>query len=252
VQKLSVVIITYNEERNIGRCLQSVQDITDDIVVVDSFSTDRTEDICKEYPQLRFIQREWQGYAKTKNFANQHARHDYILSLDADEVVSVDLKKSIQEIGQFVGVYEFSRLSNYCGTWIKHCGWYPDKKIRLFPKNIVQWEGDFVHETLKVPANLSTKHVQGDILHYTYYTIEEHVSQSNKFSTIAANELIAKGKPVFFMQLFIKPIAKFIRNYFLKLGFLDGFYGFIICQGAAHETFLKYAKAWHLKRSGRK
>ena len=138
---LSVVIITYNEERNIGRCLDSIKDIADDIVVVDSFSTDKTEEICIPY-NVNFIKRSWEGYSLTKNFANKQAKHDWIFSIDADEALSEELKHSIMQAKK-IGInqtYEICRLTNYCGHWIRHSGWYPDIKLRIFDRGTSDWQ----------------------------------------------------------------------------------------------------------------
>lgn len=251
--KLSVVIITFNEERNIGRCLESVRDVADDIVVVDSYSTDKTKSICASFG-ARFIEHAFEGHIQQKNFAMTQAKYPHQLSLDADEALSEELKNEVMRVKENWDAdgYRMNRLANYCGKWIWHCGWYPDPKLRLYDSRKGKWGGLDPHDKFELTQGSKTAFLKGDILHYTYYTVEEHVAQSNKFSSIAARVLIEKGKTVYFIQLIINPIAKFIRNYILRLGFLDGFYGFIICQGAAHETFLKYVKAWQLKKSGGK
>lgn len=251
--ELSVVIITYNEERNIGRCLESVKDVADEIVVVDSHSDDRTVEICESYG-ARVVLHAFEGHIAQKNYAISQALYPHQLSLDADEALTDELRQEILRVKKNweLDGYRMNRLANYCGKWIRHSGWYPDTKLRLYDSRKGAWGGENPHDKFIMNQGSKTGHLRGDLLHYTYYTIQEHVIQSDKFSSIAANEIIRKGKPLYFVQLFINPIAKFIRNYFLKLGFLDGFYGFIICQGAAHETFLKYVKAWHIRRSGRK
>jgi glycosyltransferase involved in cell wall biosynthesis len=253
VIKLSVVIITFNEERNIGRCLESVKTVADEIVVVDSLSEDNTKTICEAHG-ARVIEHPFEGHIRQKNFAMSCAAYPHQLSLDADEALSEDLQREILKVKnnwQQDG-YRMNRLSNYCGRWIRHCGWYPDTKLRLYDSRKGAWGGIDPHDKFELTPGAKTGFLRGDILHYTYYTIEEHVEQSNKFSTIAAVAMIKKGKPVFCFQLILNPIAKFIRNYILRLGFLDGFYGFIICQNTAHETFLKYVKARHIKKSVRK
>lgn len=239
---LSVVIITLNEERNIGRCLESIQGIADDIVVVDSFSSDQTENICKKY-SLNFIQRKWEGYSSTKNFANTQAKHDWILSLDADEALSDELKRSILELKkkEVFATCTFNRLTNYCGSWIKHCGWYPDKKLRIFDRRITSWKGD-IHEELVHNKPVSTIHLAGDCLHYSYYTVEEHYKQADKFSTLSAANMFAKGKSSSGFQANVRAAAKFLRNYIFKLGFLDGGKGYVVCRITAYETWQKYHK----------
>ncbi|MEI6815629.1 MAG: glycosyltransferase family 2 protein [Bacteroidota bacterium] len=241
--KISVVIITFNEELNIGRCLDSVKDIADEIVVVDSFSTDRTEAICKEYG-VRFIKNKFDGHIEQKNFAAMQATNDHILSLDADEALSETLKQSIIHVKnnwQADG-YCMNRIANYCGKWIRHSGWYPDTKNRLVDRRKGRWGGMNPHDRFIINNETNIVHLKGDILHYTYYSVDEHIIQVNKFSTIGAQSLHDKGIKSGWIKIFIKPISKFIRNYFLKAGFLDGYSGYIICRITAFETFLKYLK----------
>jgi (heptosyl)LPS beta-1,4-glucosyltransferase len=149
--KISAVILTFNEEKNIERCLDSLVGVVDEIIVMDSFSTDYTEKICLRY-SVSFIQRKWEGYAQAKNYGNSLAENDIILSIDADEALSKELQNDIIERKKsgFTGCFRVKRLNNYCGKWIKHCGWYPDKKIRVFDKKRTAWKGDFVHETLEI------------------------------------------------------------------------------------------------------
>lgn len=249
--KLSVVIITFNEEHNLGRCLESVMEIADEIVVVDSFSKDNTRKIAESFG-ARVVEHPFEGHIQQKNFAITQAKYPHQLSLDADEALSEKLKaeiKKVKENWQCDG-YRINRLSNYCGRWIRHCGWYPDTKLRLYDSRKGAWGGINPHDKFELDRGLSTGFLDGDILHYTYYTIDEHIAQANKFSTIAAKAINEKGKKIFLIQILINPVAKFIRNYILRLGFLDGFYGFVICRIAAGETFLKYVKAWQIKRSG--
>lgn len=240
--QLSVVIITFNEEKNIGRCLESIQGIADDVVIVDSFSTDATESISKKY-NVNFISRKWDGYSATKNFANSQAKYDWVLSLDADEALSEELKKSILKAkeGAELKTYKFHRLTNYCGSWIKHCGWYPDTKIRIFDRRITKWEG-IIHEKLVIASNQEAILLNGDCLHYSYYTLEQHLLQIEKFSTLAAQNLFEKGKKTSLLQLLFSPLVKFISDYILKLGILDGAAGFTICKISAKHTYLKYSK----------
>ncbi len=250
--ELSVVIITYNEERNIGRCLESVKDIADEIVVVDSFSTDRTQEICLSYG-ARVVGHAFEGHIAQKNFAITQARFPHQLSLDADEALTDELRQAISEVKndwQYAG-YRMNRLANYCGRWIRHSGWYPDTKLRLYDSRKGAWTGMDPHDRFELHKGTTGK-LNGDLLHYTYYTIEEHIRQADKFSTIAANAMIKRGRRATFLQMLINPAAKFIRNYLLRSGFLDGYYGYAICRITAWETFMKYFKAWHIRRSNRK
>jgi glycosyltransferase involved in cell wall biosynthesis len=240
VESISVAIITFNEEVNIGRCLASVQEIADDIVVVDSFSEDATKEICSSFG-VRFIQKEWMGYVDTKNFALDQCRYPLILSLDADEVLSEELKKSILKVKteRKYDSYTFNRLTNYCGSWIRYCGWYPDKKLRLFDKTKGRWKGVDIHEYVAMEAGSTTKHLKGDLLHYSYYTINQHFRQALKFSEIAAVSFYKQGKKTNIAKIVFAPLFRFFRDYFLKMGVLDGFHGFVICAISAHAAFQK-------------
>lgn len=251
--KLSVVIITFNEEKNIGRCIESVRDIADEIVVVDSFSTDRTKDICLSYG-VDFHEHKFEGYIAQKNYAISRAAYPHQLSLDADEALSDELKKAITEIKNnwIYDAYTMKRLTNYCGKWIRHSGWYPDIKQRLYNSEKGRWTGQDPHDKFVMNPGANIRHINHDILHFSYYSIDEHILQSDKFSSIAAHELVRKGQKILFYKILLNPIAKFLRNYFLKLGFLDGYFGFLICQITANETFLKYVKARQLLKSARK
>ncbi|MDQ3193272.1 MAG: glycosyltransferase family 2 protein [Bacteroidota bacterium] len=249
MEPLSVVIITYNEEKNIARCLDTIRGISDDIVIVDSFSTDRTKEIC-EKEGVNFIQKVWKGYSLTKNYANNQAKHKWILSIDADEALSEELKKSILQLKKEFNsncVYKFNRRMNYCGKWIYHSGWYPDTKIRIFNKENSNWQGD-IHEKLVVPAHFKEIHLKGDLLHYSYYSIQEHYKQAEKFAYMSADVLYRKGKKASWPLIYTKAGFKFLRNYLMKKGFLDGYTGFTICKIAAWETYHKYSKLKRLNK----
>lgn len=245
---LSVVIITLNEEKNIGRCLSSVKEIADEILVVDSLSTDKTREICHSFG-ARFVEQKFLGYVEQKNFALKMATHEYVLSLDADETLSSELIAEIKKIkSNFVGCgYAFNRLTRYNGSWIHHCGWYPDTKLRLILKSSGQWSGNNPHDCLNVNGPVS--HLRGDLLHYSYDSISSHVQQTNKFSTIEAQTLFFKGKRATFFKLVTRPPYQFFKDYFLKLGMMDGYYGFVICFINALYVLLKYAKMIDLERS---
>ena len=243
MHKLSVVIITFNEAKNIARCLQAASRVADEMIVYDSFSTD---DTCKIAEQLgaKVFQGKWQGYSASKNLANEKASHDWILSLDADEVLSNDLQQAILKLkSEGLKTASFKRLTNYCGAWIKHGGWYPDIKLRLFNRQQMQWQG-LIHEELKALDGqiITPILLQGDCLHYSYDSIESHYKQTDKFSTLSAQSLFNKGVKTTILKLYMAPIFKFIQMYFFKLGILDGYYGFIVCKISAQATFQKYAK----------
>lgn len=241
---ISVVIITYNEQQNIARCLDSVLAVADDIVVVDSFSTDQTAQICQNYPQVRFVQHTFDGHIEQKNYAITQAKYPHILSLDADECLSEQLTQSILQIKQNFNKtgYYINRLNNYCGTWIRHSDWYPDRKLRLWDSRHGQWGGTNPHDKFELQANSSTAQLKGNLLHYSFHSIEQHIEQINKFSSIAAQQLYLKGKRANAYHLLIKPCFKFFKSYVLRLGFLDGYYGYVACRNSAHGIFLRYAK----------
>ncbi|NUM49941.1 MAG: glycosyltransferase family 2 protein [Flavobacteriales bacterium] len=248
--ELSVVIITFNEEKNIARCLLSVKDIADDIVVVDSFSTDKTKEICLQHG-ARFIEHAFNGHIEQKNWAITQAQFPFILSLDADEALDDTLKQEIASIKnhwEFDG-YKMNRLTNYCGQWIKHCGWYPDTKLRLWDSRKGRWQGINPHDRYELNENANIKHLKGNILHYSYYTIEEHYKQLEYFSSISAKAMHGLQKNSSLLHLLFKPLAKFIKAYLIKRGFLDGKNGFIISKLMAYETFLKYKKLLHIQKS---
>jgi glycosyltransferase involved in cell wall biosynthesis len=241
--RISAVIITLNEEKNIGRCLHSLQDLVDDIVVVDSFSSDQTSKICADY-KVTFIQRAWEGYSSAKNYGNSIAKYDHILSIDADEVLSDELRESIRRVKSNMScdAYYLQRITNYCGHWIKHCGWYPDIKLRLWNRNDAEWQGK-IHESLVCNKIIRSGTLKGDLLHYSFHSIAEHIRTANKFSELSAEEL-ANGdfKVNFIYHIILNPLYVFFRKYILQLGFLDGFHGFVICVISSFSNFLKYSK----------
>jgi len=251
--KLSVVIITLNEEKNIGRCLESVKDIADDIVVVDSYSTDNTEKICAEYG-VRFIRHSFIGHIEQKNWAITQAKYPHVFSLDADELLSDRLKMSIREVKEnwkFDG-YFVNRLTNYCGKWIRYSSWYPSRKLRLWDSRKGEWGGMNPHDHFILEKGASRKFLKGDLLHYSYYSIKQHIEQINKFSDIAAKSFFEVGKNASYFNILFHPVWRMFRDYIIKLGFLDGFYGLVISMNSAHETFLKYIKLKKLNSDAEK
>jgi len=249
--QLSAVIITYNEEKNIARCIESLIDVADEIVVLDSFSTDKTPEICNSYPKVKFYQHEFTGYIEYKNLAITYASYFYILSLDADEALDQELKKSILCIKnnwQHSG-YIMNRLTNYCGKWIKHCGWYPDRKLRMFDRRLGAWVGKNPHDVYKLKdPTASMFYLTGNILHYSYYTIHQHIAQVNKFTEIAAQVEFDNNKNTNTIGIIFRASWKFFRDYIIKLGFLDGYYGFVICAISSFATFTKYIKLKELNK----
>lgn len=241
---LSVVIITYNEERNLARCLASVKDLAREIVVLDSFSVDKTEEIARSFG-AHFVQHTFDGHIQQKNRAWNLATSQWVLSLDADEAVDEALASSIREALSSQNDYSgftMNRLTNYCGTFIHHSGWYPDTKLRLFRKGCGEWGGINPHDRFDLTNNGKSAHLKGDILHYSYYTREDHLKQIEYFSTIASNELFNRGKKVSWLHIIAKVGFQYIKNLVLKLGFLDGKAGFTIARLSAYATWRKYYK----------
>lgn len=238
--KLSGLIITFNEEKNIERCLKSLEDVCDEIVVVDSGSTDRTQEICETF-NVRFIHNDWPGFKEQKNFAQERAQNDIVLQLDADEALSEELKKSILHLKNNweLDGYSFNRYTNFCGKWIKHSGWYPDSKLRIYNKAKGKWTGLDPHPFVEL-SSVKAGHIKGDLLHYSYHKTEELVTRSARYAKEAAFAMKANGKKSSTFKLIISPLFRFSQDYLLKGGFRDGFEGYIICKTAAYYTFLKY------------
>ena len=241
---LSVVIITFNEEANIGRCLAALADVAEEVVVVDSFSTDRTVEVCRQHG-ARVVQNAFVGYVAQKNFATAQATHNHVLQLDADEVLTDELRRSIWQATQNwqAAGYTLARLTNYCGSWVRHGGWYPDRKLRLYDRRLGRWQGLLLHEQYELLPGQVAIPLAGDLLHYSYASIEQHVRQLNRFTSLAADELTLRGKTrVTLFHLLLKPWWRFVHGYFFRLGFLDGFAGLSIALISAGGVFLKFAK----------
>lgn len=241
--KISAVIITYNEESNIARCLESLQDVADEVVVVDSFSTDNTRNIAEKY-HVRFVEHEFQGYVEQKNFALSQAAYHHILSLDADEELSDALKNEIIAIKnnwRFDGYY-LNRLSRYCGRWIRHGAWHPDYKLRLFDRRKGQWSGLNPHDHIVLEPKTRTRKLKGKLLHYTYDSVEDHFVKMNRFSDIQAKEFYRYGMLPGYLKPLVHSFWRFVRDFFFKGGFLDGKYGYVIARNSAKETLMKYSK----------
>jgi glycosyltransferase involved in cell wall biosynthesis len=248
--KISAVIITFNEEDRLPDALASLQGVADEIVVVDSYSTDRTPDIARQ-AQATFYQNRFEDYGQQKNFALQKASHDWILNLDADERVSPELKKAIIELKEKkplknVAAFAIKRKAFYLERWIRHSGWYPDKKVRLFRKNGSVWQGR-IHERLQVTGDVVP--LSGVILHFTYRDISDHIRRLNRYSTLLAEEIVRQKKKCLGLRLLILPPVTFFRHYIWRLGFLDGFAGMVIAAVSSWGTAMKYFKAIASKRA---
>ncbi len=253
MNKISAVIITKNEERNIARCLDSLDVVVDEILVIDSFSEDRTVEIAREYG-AKVIESKWLGYGETKNLGNRLAQNDYILSIDADEALSPQLAASILALKEEMKApaYEMNRILNYCGKWIRYGGFYPDKKIRLFHRGMMQWDDAEVHEKLyflNEDLKDEIQWIEGDLLHYSYHSISDHISRLNRYSNLASLQLA--GRKALFAHMIFNSAWRFIHRYFIRGGFRDGYMGFILCRNQAFEVYLKYAKALHVRKTSK-
>jgi len=241
---VSAVIITFNEEKNIRRCLESLQGIADDIVVLDSYSTDATPVICREMG-VRFFQHPFDGHIEQKNRAITYARYPHVLSLDADEALDDTLREEIFRVKKNFSKngYYIPRLTYYCGKWIRYSGWYPDLKLRLWDSRKGRWTGINPHDRYELyEGDKNTGRLKGNILHYSYYSLEDHYRQVEYFTNIASRAYYEKKIPAPFYKLIVNPVAKFIAHYFLHAGFLDGKEGFHIARISAYATWLKYKK----------
>lgn len=242
MNKITAVLITFNEERNIGRCLESLLPVVDEVVVVDSLSTDATAEICKKY-DVRFVTHAWEGYAASKNFANELATHELILSIDGDEVLSETLVQSIKALKERTiadnEVFSMNRLNNYCGRWIKGCGFYPDTKVRLWRKGFAQWEG-LIHERLVFREVPKTTFLKGDLLHYSWATPEDFRRQQFHFAELGAQSYYERGKKTGLLPWLFSPSINFIRTYIIKGGMFYGRTGFNICKTIMQANRHKY------------
>jgi glycosyltransferase involved in cell wall biosynthesis len=248
--KISATIVALNEERNIARALESLRPCVDEILVVDSGSADRTLEVA-EALGARVLREDWRGYAEQKNFAAARAAHDWILSIDADEQLTPGLAGEIAALRAApepcdLDGWTMPRLARYLGRWIRHSGWYPDRKIRLYHRARGAWQGAQVHESVSVAGAVGM--LRGDLLHFTCDTLDQHVRTINRYTSLAAQAIADSGKPVGFHRLVIDPPWTFFRSWVLQRGFLDGGHGFIIAAMAGFYTFLKYAKAREMRR----
>lgn len=252
IEKLTAVVITKNEEKNITKCLNSLS-FVDEIIVVDSGSTDKTIEIVKSYQNVSLIQTEWFGFVENKRIGINHATHDWILWIDADEEVPEGLanewKVRIHQ-GTFheTGAIDFPRKTFFLGHWVKHSGWYPGRVIRFFHKKRAYLSDNILHEGVIPKTGYVVEHFQTDLLHYSYTSMYQYFDKMNKYGYAGAKEIERKRKIAFFPQILFQPLWTFFRFYILKRGFLDGRIGIIICMGAAFSNFIKYANFFFLKK----
>ena len=244
---VSAIVVCFNEERNIGACLDSLS-WCDEIVVVDSFSTDRTVEICRQYTE-RVVQRQWAGYRDQKAFAHSLATKDWVFLVDSDERVSPELRDEIKESllaydGAYAG-FSVPRLVFYLGRWWWRGGWYPDYDVRLFRRDRATWGGTDPHEKILVDGEV--RRLRNPLYHFSYHDIEDHVQRINRYTSISSRELFHEHKSWRMRDALLRPPFRFFRSYILNRGFLEGFAGFYVALTAAVYVFLKYAKLWELE-----
>jgi glycosyltransferase involved in cell wall biosynthesis len=248
---LCAAIITYNEERNIKACLDSISDFVDEIVILDSFSEDSTKTICCAIPKVRFIQHSFDGYIEQKNRLLQLCSSDWILCIDADERVSPELRTSIEDLLQRnpdIAGAKFNRVTYHMHRYIRHGGWYPNARYRLVRKGMAIWGGENPHDKLLLKGK-GIK-IKGDLIHFTARDLSDQVKTINSFSSIVALTRYNNGRPFRLWRMLFKPVSKFIEVYFLKRSFLDGMQGFIIAVSSSFSSFLKEAKLYELRVLG--
>ena len=243
----SAIVVCFNEEDRIEDCLKSLA-WCDEIVVVDSYSTDKTPEICRRYTE-KFVQRQWAGYKDQKAYAHSLATMAWVLLVDSDERVSDELRREITEVlagdkGEFAG-YAIPRLVHYLGRWWRRGGWYPDYDVRLFRRKQASWGGAEPHEKIIVDGKV--RRLQHPLHHFTYRSIDDHIKRINRFTTVSSAELKKAGGRWRLSDALLRPAVRFFRSYILKRGFMEGFAGFYVALTAAVYVFLKYAKLWELE-----
>ncbi len=249
---VSVAIITFNEEKNIEDCIRSVEAIADEIVVLDSFSTDRTEEIARSFPRVRFEKHAFDGHVQQKNRALDLCKNSWVLSLDADERLSPELAREIAGLDEKkiadegIAGFRMPRLTYHMGRAIRHGGWYPQRRYRLFQKSAARWEGENPHDYIVINGKGAS--LKGDLVHYSFTDLSQQIDTINKFSSIVAFNRHAAGRPFQLLKTLVKPPVKFLEIYLFKAGFLDGFPGFTIAVASAFSTFLKFAKIFEMDR----
>lgn len=253
MRPISVVIMTFNEEANIARCLESCRDIADEILVVDSFSTDRTTEIAAGMG-ARVIQHIFEGYAKQRLYSIGMARHDMVLVLDADEWLSDALRQSILTTRKVNGFecYAINRCNSIGGRWMRHGAWYPDRKFRFFDRRKIKILDEEPHDRIVPVPGATVSHLNGDIYHLSDADLHSRYFTINKHSTTAARHLFVKGKRSSYWRLLFKPVIRFLKEYLWQKGFLDGFYGYAVSMSSAHYVFMREAKLMELWRQKRK
>ncbi len=241
MEKISVAIITKDEEMNIRPCLESVK-WADEIVVVDNGSSDKTREICQEYGARVYLE-EWKGFSRQKNSAIDKTRNEWVFSLDADERISPALQQEIFKImaeGPAQDGYYLARKNFFLGRWIRHCGWYPDFNLRLFRKSRGRFLEREVHERIEVTGKLG--YLEHPLEHLTYRSLSDFLNRMDRYSTLAAREMVKEGRPSRFYDALLRPAFTFIQMFFFRAGFLEGYLGFLLSALYSIYTFVKYSK----------
>lgn len=251
MQRLSAVIISYNEEKNIGRCIRSVQGVADEVIVVDSFSDDNTVGIANSLGAI-VRQLKFEGYIRQKNKAIKLATHDMVLLLDSDEALSEELAEVVigAKENALLNAYSMNRCSSLCGKFIKNGLWYPDRKLRLFNRNLGKCGGMDPHDRIVMDDGIHVEHLQGDLLHYAFETMQEYLEKNIEVSLIAAQSMYEAGIKRNRWKILFSPLWAFINGFFLRLGFLDGYKGFLIAFHTANQSYMKYHRLRQLHRQG--
>lgn len=248
--KLSAIVIAKDEEKNIERCLSSMVNVIDDVLlIIDSSTTDKTYELAKKYHFVNCEIIEWKGFAKTKTYAVSKTKYDWVFWIDADEEITDELKKELIEFKKSspsFDCYDVARRAYFLGKWIKHSGWYPGRIKRLFNKQKVSFDEKNVHEGLVVNGQVG--HLQNDLNHYTDPNIYHYLNKLNNYTTLAAKDLHVQNKTAGLNDIILRPIFIFIKMFILRLGFLDGFHGFILAALSSFYVFTKYVKLWEMNK----
>lgn len=242
IPRLSAAVVACDEEDKIGDCIDSLF-FVDEIIMVDSGSTDRTVEIARE-KGAKVLHHKWYGYIEQKTYAFEQTTGEWVLNLDADERISAELRKEIEELlkNPTADGYAVPRLVYYINRWIWHSGWYPARKVRLFRREKGKWGGENPHDKILIDGKC--KNLKGDIYHLSFDNISDHVATLQNFTNIASDEGVAKGRRSGWFSIFFRPLGAFLKMYFLKRGFLDGVPGFIVSSLSAYHVFSKHVKIW--------
>ncbi|WP_373958871.1 glycosyltransferase family 2 protein [Vibrio gigantis] len=244
---LAVALIVKNEAKNLDACLKTVADWVDEIVILDSGSTDETEQVARKYTEKFHVNKDWPGFGPQRRLAQKYVESDFILWLDADERITDELKVSIQqavEKNEQNTLYNICRLSWVFGRYIRHCGWYPDRVVRLYPTQLTQYDDSLVHEKVEISTDMNVKELSGDAIHYTYNDLHHYLVKSAGYAQAWAEQREKRGKKSSILEGMLHAVACFLKMYVFKAGFLDGKQGFLLSVLSAHSTLVKYADLW--------